>query len=429
MAMITQKNQVFWYLKPDMVNQLRTDIKTDVVIVGGGMAGLTAAQQFAKQGLRVALIEKYFCGSGASGKSSGFITQDAELSLADIMQQYGPVEAKKIWEFITSGVNIIRANIEQFSIDCDYRSQDTLVLANSKRAFNRDICIEYQARTQLGYQSTLYDQQQVQKIIGSDQFYGGISYPNTFGISGYRYCQAMKKVLQDSGVQIYEESPMIELSDHLVKTTYGSVVADHIIVSIDHQLGNCKDFADKVYHVQTFLMVSAPLTDQEIKKLFPANRSFMIWDTDLVYQYYRLTGDNRLLLGGADIWESYASREQFCNESIARHLTGYFAKKFPTVSLQFDYIWPGLIGISKDFFPIAGRDRHMPSVYYISAAAGLPWAAALGNYSAAALLHNDTSFDRYFSPYRPTKIGPGMQRLLGRKLSFALANFLTVGSI
>lgn len=66
------KNEVYWYTlaKPE-IKPLTEDIEVDILIVGGGMAGLTAANNFIGKGLKVAVIEKDFCGGGASGKSSG----------------------------------------------------------------------------------------------------------------------------------------------------------------------------------------------------------------------------------------------------------------------------------------------------------------------------------------------------------------------
>ena len=66
------QDEVFWYLNESAIKPLTHDIKTDVVIIGGGMAGLSAAQKFLEKNVKVVLIEKNYCGSGATGKSSGF---------------------------------------------------------------------------------------------------------------------------------------------------------------------------------------------------------------------------------------------------------------------------------------------------------------------------------------------------------------------
>ena len=423
------QDHVFWYLNNSWkVQSLRQDISTEILVIGGGMAGITTAQAFAEKGHKVVLIEKNYCGAGASGKSSGFITPDSELSLFELEDMFGAEAGKKIWKLIGSGVTTIDNNIKKHNISCDYQVQDTLIVADSARSLKNDIEKEYKIRQKADYPSIFYDKNNIRSVIGSDQFVGGISYGGTFGIRAYNYCFGMKNVLQQLGVQIYEETPAIEIHDKKVKTPFATINADHIIVCTDRFEPALSHLWDKVFHVQTFLMMSSPLSDTQAKQIFPS-KPFMVWDTDLVYQYFRLTGDNRLMLGGSDVLYTYANEECHNNKRIAKKLTNYFHEKFPSVSIDFEYMWPGLIGISKDVFPVAGFDEKMPSVYYLAGACGLPFAAAMGTHCADRILNNNTEFDEYFSPYRSFTLGSLTQRLLGTRLTFALSNFLAVGSL
>jgi gamma-glutamylputrescine oxidase len=423
------QDQVFWYLNnPAEITPLTQDISTDILIVGGGMAGLTAAQAFQAQGRSVVLIEKNYCGAGASGKSSGFITPDSELSLFELEQMFGTETGNKIWKLIGVGVDVIRNNINTHKIECDYQEQDTLVLANTARAFKNDIEKEYKKRQESGYPSILYDRHHVRSVIGSEDYMGGISYGGTFGIHGYKYCLGMKQALQTWGVKIYEETPAITIQEKKVVTPHGTISADRIIVCTDRFEPAASTLWDKIYHVQTFLMMSSPLSDAQVAQIFPEKR-YMVWDTDMVYQYFRLTGDNRLMLGGSDVFYTYAQSESHNNTHVAKKLINYCRKKFPSIAIEFEYIWPGLIGISKDVFPVAGFDEKMPSVYYIAGACGLPFAAALATHCADRIINNNTEFDAQLSPYRSFTLGSGIQRILGTRLTFALSNFLAVGSL
>lgn len=420
---------VLWTLTPHTINRpLLSTITTDVVVVGGGMAGLSTAQAFRAKGCNVVLLEKNYCGAGASGKSSGFVTPDSELSLSDFIDKFGKDEGKRIWEFIASGVERIRKNIFDNNLSCDYQPFDTLILAHSQKAFNDVLQKEYDARTSCNYTSRLSNKDALQQVVTSSSYYGGLSYGPTFAMDGYHYCRGMKEVLEAAGVTIYEETPLIQLEDHRITTPYGSIRADHIVICMDHSTQTIPYAADKIYQVQTFLMASAPLSDAMMQRIFP-NERYMVWDTELIYQYFRPTGDNRLLLGGADIFNTYTTHEFYHNRRAIRKLIRYFQNKFPDVKVQFDYIWPGMIGVTKDLFPLSGHDPKMPSVYYNAAATGLPWSAAIGQYSAEAVIDGKKSFDAYFNPERSFIIKPWMQTLIGKRLSFALSHFLTVSSL
>lgn len=427
------KDSTFWYLNENVSEVLKEDLETDIVIIGGGMGGLSAAQAFNEKGLKVILLEKNFCGSGASGKSSGFITPDSELSLSDLIDEHGTQEAKKIWGFINSGVDLIRDNIEKYNIDCDFIKQDTLILASNKNGFKKILEPENNARIKCNYESTLFNKQNLKNIINSEKYFGGLTYSNTFGINGYKYCKAIKEILKKENVKIFEETPAIEIQENIVKTPSGSVKAKFIVVCADYMTPKIKsDFKNllenKIYHAQTYLMISSPLTDAQIKNIFP-DKSYMAWDTDLVFNYFRLTSEKRLLVGGASLLQTYAKKEIHNNYKMVKKLTNYIENKFEQSKIQFDYGWPGLIGISKDLAPIAGFDNNNKSIYYITAAAGLPIAAALGKNSVKEILENNTEFQKYFSPYRKFKISGCLQKILGTKATFAISNFMTVKSM
>ncbi len=218
------------------------------------------------------------------------------------------------------------------------------------------------------------------------------------------------------------------MHEKCVETPYGSIQADHIVVCTDRFLPDLGKLTSEIYQVQTFLMMSAPLSDDQVRQLFP-NRNLMVWDTDLIYHYFRLGRDNRLMLGGATLWSTYASKAHYHNRHMYTLLSRYFTRKFPQLSINFEYMWPGLIGVTKDIMPIAGPENASSSLYYVSGAAGLPWAAALGRYAAESILDGRNDLDHYFSPQRKFFIGKGLQSVLGKKLSFALSNFSVVGTL
>ena len=423
---VSPLEQNYWYFSDKISPRLSGAINCEILIVGGGMAGLHAAHAFLQRGLSVVLIEKNFCGAGATGKSSGFITPDSEFSLHELLE-HDPTGGKKLWEFVESGVAGIRGTIQDFDLDCDFALQDTCVVANSAGSYNSDILKEHEARKSLGYESHLYSAQEVAKVVNSSDYYGAVRYGNTFGINGYAYCQAFKRALMAQGLRVYEDTPAISVGDHTVQTPYGCVKADHIVLCVDRFLPDIvpAGIADEVYQVQTFLMMSEPLTDQQVKLIFP-EAPVMVWDTDLIYTYYRLAGDNRLMVGGGSLLTLYTSREDHFNKRIKRQLINYVGKKFPTVNPVFSYFWSGLIGVSKDVVPLAGAFEDRPWLYYVGAGAGLPWASALGRYSAEHKLYGRTEFDDLLSPYRKFPVGNGLQRCLGKGLSFAISQGITI---
>src|SRR5688572_13434303 len=119
------RDAVFWFDRQERSLPALKGITTaDVVVVGGGMMGLMCARTLLARGQRVCVVEAETCGGGASGRSSGLITPDSELELRDLVQQFGPDAARKLWEFALGGVNAIHEAVLEDQIDCDMQVQD-----------------------------------------------------------------------------------------------------------------------------------------------------------------------------------------------------------------------------------------------------------------------------------------------------------------
>lgn len=422
---IFPQDQNFWYLKRDEVEPLRTDKQADVAIIGGGMAGLTTAHAFAQKGKKVVLLEAFYCGAGASGKSSGFITPNGEVSLSEFVARYGADAGRTIWDAIEKqGVEHIRTTIKQYQIECDYIQADSLEVASTPSDV-KIILQEAENLAKFGYSTNFIKKEDLPCVLGSNKYYGGITYPNSFGINTYKYCQAMKDVLCKQGVQIYEETPALSVQENLVTSLHATVKAEYIIVCADRFIPALGRLTQEIYHAQNFLLVSEVLAQDVIKKIFP-QKKYMVWDTDLIYQFFRMTGD-RLLIGGGSLLNIYNKNASGHSDYMYKKLANYIADVFH-LDIQFEHMWSGLIGVSKDIAPITGRDENIPSIYYIGAAAGLPLAAMLGNYCADHLLEGVNTLQDYFSPYRKFPIGGALQSVMGTKLSFALSNWISHGN-
>ena len=261
----------------------------------------------------------------------------------------------------------------------------------------------------------------MRQIIGTEKYSGAVRYPDTFGINSYLYCQALRDILINAGVKIFEETAVIKIHPEGVDTNSGSVGAKHIIVCGDRFIPDLGVLQKEIYHVQTFLGVSKPLSDADIKKIFPES-PMIVWDTDLIYNYFRVTGDNRVLLGGGDILYTYVRKESNKTKRFKNKLSRYFKKKFPNIEMELEYIWPGMLGVSKDLLPVMGTDPQLKNVWYVGAATGLPWATALGIYAADRIINGRNEFNLDFSWRRKFIINPRLQTILTTPLTYAISH-------
>jgi gamma-glutamylputrescine oxidase len=203
------------------------------------------------------------------------------------------------------------------------------------------------------------------------------------------------------------------------------VSADQIIFCADKLQPALTEFSQRVYHAQTFLSISEPLNDRDVERLFPGG-PVQCWDTDLVYSYYRMTGDQRLLLGGGSALTTFALHS-VTSPRVISQVIGKFKGKFPYLrDLEFIQYWPGLIDTTRDLIPTIVKDPDMPWVHFVLGCVGLPWAAFCGDF-VARHVHNEPDWDdhhyyHYFRPDRPFLIPLGLEKIIGKPLAFALNN-------
>ena len=291
------RDAVFWFdRKAPSLPALEGALDTDVVVVGGGMMGLMCARTLLARGQRVCLVEAETCGAGASGRSSGLITPDSELELRDLVRQFGPEEARRLWEFAVGGVKAIRQAIVEDRIDCDMQVQDALFIAATPGGAEV-ISAEYAARNTFGYPSTFYSRESLPSILGSPAYFGALRFGDTFSIDSYRACAGLRQGLLEAGARIFEGSPVTRILENGVETAGGAVRARAVIICADRFLPALGLARREIYHAQTFLAITEGLSSSDIDRMFPSG-PLMVWDTDLTYKYFRLTGDGRLLIGG-----------------------------------------------------------------------------------------------------------------------------------
>ncbi|MBI1216489.1 MAG: FAD-dependent oxidoreductase, partial [Alphaproteobacteria bacterium] len=227
------------------------------------------------------------------------------------------------------------------------------------------------------------------------------------------------------GVQIFESSEVREIKDHTVKTHLASATGDQIVFCIDKMHRDISEYADNVYHAQTFLSITAPLKENEMNALFPDGR-LQCWDSDMVYSYFRPTGDDRLLLGGGTLLTTFA-KEDTDSPRVIEHVIRKFRRKFPILdAVEFIQFWPGRIDTTRDLIPTVAKDPNAPHVHYTLGCVGLPWATMCGTFVASQILNPGdpatSDLYGYFRPDRKFFLPVWTEKILGKAAVFSLCN-------
>jgi gamma-glutamylputrescine oxidase len=401
-------------------------ITCDVLIVGGGFSGISAAAEFLRKGLSVVLIEKNIVGGSSSGRSAGFLTPDSELELHQLVRRYGAKAAAEIWQAPCRGIERIVDSIRKNDIQCGLLRQDSLFLGLGARGKDA-VASELECRASVGFtDQQSYDAAQLTQILGSQGYTAGIRYGGTYGVNPLMCLQGHKDLLIEYGMQVFESTAMVRLEDHTAHTHGGSVTADNIIIAVDKLSPLISPLASDTFHAQTFLSVTEPLTDRELRILFPSGEQMQCWDSKLVYAYFRLTGDNRLLLGGGSPVTTFL-KDAYNNPGIIKRVIKDFRSHFPELNdLSFLQFWPGQIDVTRDLLPVIVRPPDQPHLRFILGCVGIPWATFCGGFAARNVLgeadEDYRKYFNYFSNRRDFALPSSLGKIIGKPLLYSLAN-------
>ncbi len=174
--------------------------------------------------------------------------------------------------------------------------------------------------------------------------------------------------------------------------------------------------------------MTEPLTDTELRILFPSGEQMQCWDSKLVYSYFRLTGDNRLLLGGGTPITTFL-KDAYNNPGVIRRVIKDFRSHFPELrDLSFIQFWPGQIDMTRDLLPVIARPPEHPHMRFILGCVGIPWATFCGSFAARNVLgeadEDYKKYFNYFSNQRHFALPSGLGKVIGKPLLFSLTQQL-----
>jgi gamma-glutamylputrescine oxidase len=338
----------------------------DVGVVGGGIAGLSAALHLAQRGYRVTLLEAERIGWGASGRSGAQAIFGTAASQDKLNALVGAADARRIWDMSVEALALLRELIARHQIDCDYVSGQMHV-AIKRRQLTELALWETELHEIYGYRSVrMQDLAATRRLVASERYIGGLLDTNSGHLDPLKYVRGLAAAAEQLGCTIHEGSRVLrhERHDgalHLV-TMHGNLQCRHIVFAGNALLDRTvPPLARRIMPVGTYIVATEPLGEAIARALLPENTA--VTDTNWVLDYFRRSSDHRLLFGGR---VSYSGRDPFDTAHATRRR---MLKVFPQLrDARIEYAWGGYVDITMNRAPDFGRLD--PDVYYLQGFSG-----------------------------------------------------------
>ena len=387
--------------------RLSFDIDVDVCVIGGGLAGLTAAREVARRGWSVAVLEARRVAWNTSGRNCGFVVPGFGGDARHMVERVGLARAQALWKLSEAGVDYVRAAIR----DAAMPGVDPVAgWLDVSKVDNGDALLA--TVTLLGQEFNAdiegWPTERVRAALKSETYFHAIHYRDAFHIDPLAYAYGLANAALAAGAAIFEETPALEIDPSGVRkriaTPAGRVRAAHVILAAGAHLGAlAPSLAETVLPVTGYVAVTAPLGDRLAEAVAFAGA---VSDTRLADSHYRIVDGDRLMWSGSGGLVPRGPR------GAASHFKAAIARIFPQLgAVEFEHAWSSIMGFAVHGLPQVGEV--VPGLWLAGAFGrhGLNTSAMAGELIASAITERDDRW-RLFLPYELVWAGGALGRVV-----------------
>jgi glycine/D-amino acid oxidase-like deaminating enzyme/nitrite reductase/ring-hydroxylating ferredoxin subunit len=384
--------------------ELDGDVRADVAVIGGGIAGVTTALLLTEAGARVVLLEADRLGHGVTGHTTAKVTSQHGLIYDRLRSRFGANGARAYGAVNQAALEWIAGRVAHAGIECDLRRRSSFVYGDDRPQLESEVA----AAREAGLPATL-----AADVPLPPGTAGAVRFSDQAEFHAGRYMAGLAGALEAAGCEIFERTRAVELDTGercSVKTPGGTVTADQVVVAthypfLDRSLAFARVHTERSYAILCRIDGTPP--DGMFISAGSPKRSI---------RSVPLDGEELLLVGGeghrtgtgGDTRERYARLEAFAREHWRVR--------------SVEYRWSAQDAMTADGLPYVGRLT--PSGDQVWMATGFAKWGMTGGTAAAALLadlvqRRENPARPLFDPYRLTlrASAPG---LLADALQFGL---------
>lgn len=341
--------------RPDGVTVEDPPPTADIVIIGAGVTGLTAARRLADLGRAVVVVEAMEIGQGASAVNGGQLNYGLKPSNATLTKRFGPETARAMWDASLDAIDLAQHIITEDGFDSDFRRSGAVSLGYRKDGVKRARAESRELKEDFGFETTVVEGDELRSVIGSDAFAYGVISTTDAAVDPAKYTFGLAGGVARRGVPIVEHCRVTGLyrsgSTHFVATTKGTIQAGDVLMATNGYTP--KDLVPEVRRqvvpIGSYMVATVPLAPDLLDRLLPGN--YIYWTQRRFLNYFRRSEDDRLLFGGRpDLSPNLELRD------VALGMQATISDLFPELAdVELSYAWGGRLAATFDLLPHLGR--------------------------------------------------------------------------
>ena len=339
----------------DSYPKLKGEAESDVVIVGGGFCGLSAAIHLAEAGCSVIVLEANDIGWGASGRNGGQVIPGLKLDPNDLVALYGPKPGEALVDLTGKGPDLVFSLIDRYAIKCDARRTGWIQLAAGPNRLKAIISRVRQLQER-GADINALDQKQVQAYTGSTGYIGGLIDARGGNLNPLAYVRGLAKAAKANEVKICVQSKVTSLKQKnghwIAHTQTGRVTANMLLLCTNaYTDGIWPKLKRTIIPFVSGAVATAPLSNDIRASILNGGQAAA--DNSRLLSWFSMDRDGRLIFGGrTGSWTETNNPSDYQNRIEQMH------QVFPQVKgIPVECYWSGKVALTTD---------HLPRIYELA---------------------------------------------------------------
>lgn len=370
--------------------------RADVVVVGAGFTGLSAAHTLARGGRDVVVLDRQRAGEGASSRNLGLMSGALKISFASLMEKTGLSNALALYGESARAREYLKQLIEEEKIECDVLPSGRYTAAVSPRHYET-LARQAQLNTKhLDLTSFAVNRAEQNSEVGGDHFHGGVVDEDISSFHPGKYHAGLLASVNASSAAVH---PLTEVQSldrthdgFEVVTSRGPIATRNVVVATNgYATPGLAWWQRRVVPVAAQILTTEPIGDNLMRRLSPNGRAII--ESSFLFHYLRPTPDGkRLLLGGR--YGGTPAKAATGMSAIKKH----FDQIFPELKgVEITHSWDGFTAFTRDFLPHMGVDN---GIHYAMGfcGSGTVWGTWLGHKIALKILGSPQSQTMFDTP-------------------------------
>lgn len=340
---------------------LREHRTADVVIIGAGITGCSAALWLARAGARVVVLEGREVAAAASGRNGGFLLGGTAETYATSIVHYGRERARRSWVFSLENHNLAAQLAEEMTFrgwEVGYHRSGSMRIASTDVELE-NVWESVRLLLEDGWEATQLDVNELpERIRGS--YLGGSFHPMDGEVQPVAFVRGLARLAAAAGAEFYTHSPVIALAEHdnhvRAATAEGAVEAEMALLATNaHLPGLLSQIGAE------WLGAAIQPIRGQVLATTPLDEELFVWPcyADEGYQYWRQLADGRLVIGG---WRNRSFETEYTDdetpgEPVQRHLDAFLREQLRVSEREaaVEHRWAGIMAFSRDGQPLVGK--------------------------------------------------------------------------